>query len=101
MQGMSENIHVEGHAGSGFNSFVYDFMKCATKKAVGIKSRGNLGLITSVQLINMGIKGLFEEYKQDYAVLFDQGELHAIALAKAMGIAAFVSDDTKDQGPRS
>jgi hypothetical protein len=27
------------------------------------------------------------------------GELHAIALAKAMGIIAFVSDDTKDQGP--
>ena len=47
----------------------------------------------------MGVKGLFEEYKESNKFLFDNGKLHAIALAKAMGIAAFVSDDTKDFGP--
>ena len=31
--------------------------------------------------------------------LFYQGEIQAVALAKASGIAAFVSDDTKDFGP--
>lgn len=30
--------------------------------------------------------------------IFDKGELQAVALAKAMGIAAFLSDDTKDFG---
>lgn len=56
-------------------------------------------LVTKADLIDMGISGLFEEYKEDYKYLFDMGELHAIALAKAMGIIAFVSDDTKNQGP--
>lgn len=56
-------------------------------------------LITNEDLSKMGIKGLFEEYKENNKYLFDMGELHAIALAKAMGIVAFVSDDTKDQGP--
>jgi len=60
---------------------------------------GYVKIITHADLIGMGIKGLFEEYKDSNQCLFDQGELHAIALAKAMGIAAFVSDDTKPQGP--
>lgn len=47
----------------------------------------------------MGIKGLFENYLQDYKYLFDLGEIHALALAKAMGLVALLSDDTKDFGP--
>lgn len=61
--------------------------------------KGLLEIITNKRLIEMGIKGLFEEYKRDYEYLFDQGELYAVSLAKAMGIAAFVSDDTKRHGP--
>lgn len=60
---------------------------------------GCISLITNAKLVKMGIKGLFEEYKESNKYLFDIGELHAIALAKAMGIVAFVSDDTKDEGP--
>ena len=60
---------------------------------------GRIKMITVADLIEMGIKSLFDDYKRDFSTLFDQGELHAIALAKAMGIAAFVSDDTKEQGP--
>ncbi len=47
----------------------------------------------------MGIQTLFERYKREYEYLFDRGELYALAMAKAMGIAAFVSDDTKEFGP--
>lgn len=56
-------------------------------------------IITNKDLIEMGIKGLFEEYKRDYEYLFDDGELYAVSLAKAMGLVAFVSDDTKEYGP--
>ncbi|NLK68018.1 MAG: hypothetical protein GX283_02505 [Clostridiaceae bacterium] len=56
-------------------------------------------IIGNKELIKMGIKSLFENYKSEYYYLFDMGELYAIALAKAMGIAAFTSDDTKDFGP--
>ncbi len=66
------------------------------KKDIGT---GRIKLITNADLIKLGIKGLFEEYKESNKYLFDIGELHAIALAKAMGIVAFVSDDTKDDGP--
>lgn len=60
---------------------------------------GRISLITNAKLVEMGIKGLFEEYKESNKYLFDIGELHAIALAKAMGIVAFVSNDTKEEGP--
>lgn len=56
-------------------------------------------IITAKDLIDMGIKGLFEKYKRDYKYLFDAGELYAVSMAKAMGLVAFVSDDTKDYGP--
>lgn len=61
--------------------------------------RGNVRIVKNSDLIDMGIKGLFDSYKRSNECLFDRGELQAIALAKAMGIAAFVSDDTKSQGP--
>ncbi len=60
---------------------------------------GYIVVIRTSDLIDRGIKTLFEDYMRDYEILFDRGELRAIALAKAMGIMAFVSDDTKDDGP--
>jgi hypothetical protein len=47
----------------------------------------------------MSLQGLFERYKRDYEYLFDSGELYAVSMAKAMGLVAFVSDDTKEYGP--
>lgn len=60
---------------------------------------GNINIISNSDLAQMGIKGLFDGYKEDYNYLFDTGELYAVALAKAMGIVTFLSDDTKDFGP--
>jgi len=62
-------------------------------------SEGKVIIINNKDLIEMGVKGLFEIYKRDYDSLFDSGELHAVSLAKAMGLVAFVSDDTKEFGP--
>lgn len=60
---------------------------------------GLIKIITQQDLIQFGVKGLFEQYLMDYKNLFDDGEMHAIALAKAMGLFALVSDDTKQFGP--
>jgi hypothetical protein len=60
---------------------------------------GWIKIITQLDLIRLGVKGLFEQYLADYKNLFDDGETHAIALAKAMGLFALVSDDTKQFGP--
>ena len=60
---------------------------------------GLIQIVTRQDLIQLGIKGLFEEYLRNYANLFDDGEMHAIALAKAMVLFALVSDDTKQFGP--
>lgn len=61
--------------------------------------KGNINIIANSDLIEMGIKGLFDRYKEENDLLFDTGELYAVALAKAMGVAAFLSDDTKKFGP--
>lgn len=88
--------------------YIYDFLleKEMQRKSISVYEEfkkdveaGIVKVITNKDLIDMGIKGLFEEYKESNKYLFDQGELQAVALAKAMGIAAFVSDDTKDFGP--
>jgi predicted nucleic acid-binding protein len=60
---------------------------------------GWIKIITRQDLIEFGVKGLFEQYLADFKNLFDDGEMHAIALAKAMGLFALVSDDTKQFGP--
>ena len=62
---------------------------------------GKVKIIKNKDIIEMGIKGLFDEYKRDFEVLFDWGEVVAISLAKAMGISAFISDDTKKFGPHA
>jgi hypothetical protein len=69
-----------------------------TEFLLDVKS-GKVEIITNKDLVSMGIKCLFDNYKNEYYYLFDQGELHAVALAKAMGIVAFTSDDTKEFGP--
>ena len=88
--------------------YIYDFLleKEMKRKSMAVYEEfkkdvesGVVKVITNKDLIDMGIKGLFEHYKESNKYLFDQGELQAVALAKAMGIAAFVSDDTKDFGP--
>lgn len=63
--------------------------------------KGKIIKITSGNLVDKGIKELFDEYYRDYRILFagDRGEAYAIALACVIGIEAFVSDDTKDGGP--
>ena len=60
---------------------------------------GDIKIITNSDLIGMGVKRLFDRYIEENDLLFDTGELYAVALAKAMGIAAFLSDDTKKFGP--
>ncbi|MBS4030252.1 MAG: hypothetical protein KGZ63_02370 [Clostridiales bacterium] len=60
---------------------------------------GRIEIVTTKDLVDMGIQGLFERYKRDYEYLFDSGELYAVSMAKAMGLMAFVSDDTKEYGP--
>lgn len=62
-------------------------------------SEGKATIIKNKDLLEMGVKGLFEDYLRDYKYLFDRGELYAVSLAKAMGLIAFVSDDTKELGP--
>jgi hypothetical protein len=62
---------------------------------------GKIIKVTSGDLVDKGIKELFDEHYRDFKILFagDRGEAYAIALASVIGIEAFVSDDTKDGGP--
>ena len=60
---------------------------------------GNINIISNSDLRGMGIKVIFDRYIEENDSLFDTGELYALALARVMGIAAFLSDDTKDYGP--
>lgn len=61
--------------------------------------KGNINIITNSDLIGMGVKRLFDRYIEENDLLFDTGEVYAVALAKTMGIATFLSDDTKEFGP--
>ena len=60
---------------------------------------GRIEIVSSKDLFDMGIQGLFERYKREYEYLFDSGELYAVSMAKAMGLVAFVSDDINEYGP--
>lgn len=62
---------------------------------------GRIIKITNGELVDKGIKELFDEHYRDFKILFadDRGEAYAVALASVIGIEAFVSDDTKDGGP--
>lgn len=63
------------------------------------KENGYINIIANSNLAQMGIKGLFDRYIEEYNYLFDTGELYAVALTKAMGMFAFLSDDTNEFGP--
>lgn len=71
----------------------------AYEKFTADVTKGKVIIKTNKALNEMGIKNLFDGYKRDYKYLFDSGELYAVALAKAMGLFAFVSDDIKEFGP--
>jgi hypothetical protein len=103
--------------GSGKEDLVYDFfnqtymheylfdkelnrkapMVCTLLKAD--VANGRVRIISNNDLYGMGILGLYEGYIREYKHLFDHGELCAIAMAKAIGIDALVSNDTKEFGP--
>ncbi len=61
--------------------------------------KGKITKITQKYLIEIGMKKQFEDKVYEIQTLFDFGETNAVALASVMGIAALVTDDTKDQGP--
>jgi predicted nucleic acid-binding protein len=71
---------------------IYDRLK-------GDTALKQIQIVTSRDLISMDVKSLFDSYLRDYQDLFDTGEMHAVALAKSLGITALVSDDTKEYGP--
>lgn len=62
---------------------------------------GRIIKVTNANLVDKGIKELFDEHYRDFKILFagDRGEAYAVALASVIGIEAFVSDDTKEGGP--
>lgn len=60
---------------------------------------GRIKIVSNSDLNKMGVKRLFDDYLRDYEYLFDRGELYAVSLAKAVGLIALVSDDTKEFGP--
>ena len=55
--------------------------------------------VTQKYLIDIKMKKNFENKVYELRTLFDFGETNAVALASVLGIAALVTDDTKDQGP--
>lgn len=60
---------------------------------------GKIIKVTQQYLININMKNQFENRVYEFQTLFDFGETNAIALASVLGIAALVTDDTKEQGP--
>ncbi len=71
---------------------------CQVEKDI---DNGKIIKVTNGFLVDKGIKELFEENYREFKILFagDRGEAYGIALACAIGIEAFVSDDTKYGGP--
>lgn len=60
---------------------------------------GKIIKVTQRYLIEIEMKKQFEDKVYELQTLFDFGETNAVALASVLGIAALVTDDTKDQGP--
>lgn len=63
------------------------------------QKNGRIQIIDTKYLIELGMKKTFEDNLYDIKELFDYGEANAVALASTLGIAALVTDDTKDYGP--
>lgn len=60
---------------------------------------GKIIKVTQRYLIEIEMKKQFEDKVYELQTLFDFGETNAVALASVLGIAALVTDDTKEQGP--
>lgn len=60
---------------------------------------GRIELVNQRYLIDLGMKNQFENRLEEIKILFDYGEANAVALASTLGIAALVTDDTKEYGP--
>lgn len=61
----------------------------------------SIGKVTAVDenyLSSIGMLSTFNDLVSEYRNLFDFGEVNAVALASTLGIAALVSDDTKEYG---
>lgn len=73
---------------------VYEKVKEEIKK-------GRIILFTNKDIVDRGLIEIFNDNYQYYLTLFarDRGEAYAIALATALGIPSFVSDDIKNGGP--
>lgn len=69
------------------------------KKVIAEIEAGKIIKVTQRYLIEIGMKKGFEDNLYDVKTLFDFGEANAIALAATLGIAALVTDDTKEYGP--
>ena len=88
--------------------FVYEYI---SEEELKVKNRlvyeelskdikqGKIHIVTRSILTSMGVLGLFERYCEDAENLFDSGEMHAVSLARALGLVAIVTDDTKLYGP--
>ncbi len=72
---------------------------CVYKKIQEEQKAGRITIVNTKYLIGLGMKKVFEDQLADIKILFDFGEANAVALACALGIAALVTDDTKDYGP--
>jgi len=60
---------------------------------------GKIILIDKKYLARVGMLKSFDDKLYDFKTLFDFGEANAVALASVLGIAALVTDDTKEYGP--
>lgn len=69
------------------------------KKIQEEQKAGRITVVDTKYLIRLGMKKVFEDQLADIKILFDFGEANAVALASVLGIAALVTDDTKDYGP--
>ena len=69
------------------------------KRIKSEEKAGRIIVVTTQYLIDVGMKKRFEDELYDIKVLFDYGEANAVALASTLGIAALVTDDTKEYGP--
>ena len=62
-------------------------------------NNGKIILVNQRYFIDIGMKKSFEDKLYEVKILFDFGEANAVALASVLGIAALITDDTKEHDP--
>ncbi len=90
------------------NLYIYEYLvetelrkvssKVYSKFLSDVNSK-NVSIVTDIDLVKKGMKPIFDRYVSENEILFDQGELYAIALAKTLGLPTLLTDDTKEFGP--